>query len=137
MHVIFCFAAALHFSPLHHPRHAFARAKLPSPRMTTATEQPPKKCGLLVVGLAGNNGVTLLAGQLANERQLVWEGAQGPKQANVLGCITQVGSLARQYEFSSFANMAIGGWDVRPVPLELALSSVATSKKTPRVSESP
>ena len=90
--------------------------------MTTATEQPPKECGLLVVGLAGNNGVTLLGGQIANRRGLTWESSRdGPKQANALGCITQVGALARRFAFSAFEDVAIGGWDVVPTPLGDAL----------------
>ena len=86
-----------------------------------ALTQPPR-CGMLIAGLAGNNGVTLVAGQIANNRKLVWESSRdGPKEANLLGCITQVGQLARRHSFLPFADMAIGGWDVRPVKLGNAL----------------
>ena len=76
------------------------------------------RAGMLVVGLAGNNGVTLLAGKLANERGLTWESSRdGPRAANLLGCITQVGALASRYPFVPLADVAVGGWDVRPTPL--------------------
>ena len=80
------------------------------------------RCGLLCVGLAGNNGVTLLAGQLANQRGMQWESSRdGPKRANYLGCITQVGALPGTFEFPSFDDVAVGGWDVVPTPLGDAL----------------
>jgi len=83
----------------------------------------PPRCGLLCVGLAGNNGITLLAGQLANLQQITWESNRdGPKQANLLGCITQVGMLPRAFCFTDFVkSVVIGGWDVRPTPLGDAL----------------
>lgn len=83
----------------------------------------PPRCGLLCVGLAGNNGITLLAGQLANLQQITWESSRdGPKQANLFGCITQVGVLPRAFCFADFVkSVVIGGWDVRPTPLGDAL----------------
>ena len=43
---------------------------------------PPPKVGLLCVGLAGNNGATLVASQLANRRGLTWEHhSAGPQRA--------------------------------------------------------
>ena len=83
---------------------------------------PKPRCGMLVVGLAGNNGVTLTAGKLANQKSLVWESARdGPKSANYLGCITQVGALPKKFSFPSFDDCAVGGWDVVPTPLGEAL----------------
>ena len=78
----------------------------------------------LCVGLAGNNGVTLVAGQIANQRRLKWESSRdGPKEANCLGCITQSGALARKHpEFAAFEDMAVGGWDVVPTGLGDALT---------------
>ena len=83
----------------------------------------PRRCGLLCVGLAGNNGVTLVAGQLATQLGLTWESSRdGPKQAECLGCITQVGALARQHpEFAAFGEVVVGGWDVVPTGLGDAL----------------
>ena len=65
----------------------------------------------------------LLAGQLANQRRLTWESSRdGPKAANYLGCITQVGALADSYSFADMsADVVVGGWDVVPTPLGDAL----------------
>lgn len=38
--------------------------------------------GILIVGIGGNNGVTLLAGQIANRLSLTWETLTGPMSAN-------------------------------------------------------
>ena len=99
-----------------------------APRRATLTmmgepDTPPiARCGLLVVGLAGNNGVTLVAGQIANQRGLTWESSRdGPKRANTLGCITQVGALSKRFQFTPFDEVAVGGWDVVPTPLGEAL----------------
>ena len=64
--------------------------ELPTP-YPSDDEPLPYRCGLLCVGLGGNNGVTMLAAQIANRKKLTWESSHsGPKEANCLGCITQV-----------------------------------------------
>ena len=83
---------------------------------------PPPKVGLLCVGLAGNNGATLVASQLANRRGLTWEHhSAGPQRANYLGCITQIPPLAQDHALAGFDGAAVGGWDVVPTPLGQAL----------------
>jgi Myo-inositol-1-phosphate synthase len=85
--------------------------------------------GVLVVGLGGANGVTLLAGHIANTRKLSWEGPSpwGRMSANLLGCITQLpakggkGGYRERYALADFCDAAIGGWDIRPTPLGEAL----------------
>ena len=89
----------------------------------------PEKIGILVVGLGGNNGVTMLAGFLANNQCLEWESVaagrvQGP---NWNGCITQleprgggVGFRGR-FPLADAATAAVGGWDIRPTKLGDAL----------------
>jgi myo-inositol-1-phosphate synthase len=47
------------------------------------------KCGVLIVGLGGNNGTTLTAGVLANRRSLRWDTKSGPQSANYFGSLTQ------------------------------------------------
>lgn len=88
-----------------------------------------KKIGILVVGIGGNNGVTLLAGHLANNQRLSWETASAGRVSapNWNGCITQlkpkgggVGFKGR-YELADATTAAIGGWDIRPPPLGDAL----------------
>ncbi|MEM1009153.1 MAG: inositol-3-phosphate synthase, partial [Myxococcota bacterium] len=98
--------------------------------MTSTTSTPPStKVGLLIVGLGGNNGVTLLAGHLANAQKLAWEtSAAGRVQApNWNGCITQLptkgGGVGFQdrYPLANFQNACVGGWDIRSTPLGDAL----------------
>lgn len=89
----------------------------------------PEKIGILVVGLGGNNGVTMVAGFLANNQKLEWEtGAAGRVSApNWNGCITQLppkgGGVGFQgrYPLANATNAAIGGWDIRPTLLGDAL----------------
>ena len=107
---------------LHPLPSALKPTHLRTPPPVAAVDEP-RRCGLLCVGLAGNNGVTLVAGQLATQHGLTWESSRdGPKQAECLGCITQVGTLARQHpEFAAFGEVAVGGWDVVPTGLGDAL----------------
>ena len=93
------------------------------------TSSSPGKVGLLIVGLGGNNGVTLVAGHLANRHKLEWEtAAAGRVKAPVWhGCITQleprgggVGFKGR-FDLASASEAAVGGWDIRPTPLGDAL----------------
>ena len=53
--------------------------------------------GILIVGLGGNNGVTLLAGQLANKHGLEWEtltGRKYPREGYTEALATRVVSRA-------------------------------------------
>jgi myo-inositol-1-phosphate synthase len=89
--------------------------------------------GILIVGLGGNNGVTLLAGQIANRDGLSWETASsGRVSANWYGCLTQIpprggvrggggGFRGRVPGLADAARAVVGGWDVRPAPLGRAL----------------
>eukprot|EP00957_Ditylum_brightwellii_P035753 2710656-Ditylum_brightwellii.AAC.1 len=97
--------------------------------MTSNNNDTPQKTGMLVVGLGGNNGVTLLAGCIANSKSLEWETQTGRNSANWYGCITQleprgqhggVGFKGR-YNLSDASNMAVSGWDIRPTKLGDAL----------------
>ena len=42
-----------------------------------------------MVGLGGNNGTTLTAGILANQKKLTWKNKQGEQRANFFGSLTQ------------------------------------------------
>ncbi len=87
----------------------------------------PATFGMLIVGLGGNNGVTMLAGLRANQLGLEWEAPTGKVQANYLGCITQLpmkggkGGYNESYALADANRGAIGGWDIRPTPLGDAL----------------
>jgi myo-inositol-1-phosphate synthase len=93
----------------------------------TESTTTPQKIGLLIVGLGGNNGVTLVAGLLANDRSLEWETAAAGRVSapNWNGCITQleargvhggVGFKGR-YPLADASTAAVGGWDIRSKPL--------------------
>jgi myo-inositol-1-phosphate synthase len=84
-----------------------------------------------VVGLGGNNGVTMLAGFLANNAGLEWESSAAGRVTgpNWNGCITQLpprgnaGGVGFQGRFplAQASTAAVGGWDIRPTPLGDAL----------------
>ena len=87
--------------------------------------------GILIVGQGGNNGVTLLAGQIANVNNLTWEtSTTGRISANWFGCLTQIpprgmhGGVGYQGRIPNLANAnnaVVGGWDIRPTKLGQAL----------------
>lgn len=100
-----------------------------------------KKTGILIVGLGGNNGVTLLAGHCANNAPdgLSWESGGCPGKGRVStpnwgGCITQLepkgihGGVGFRglYDLADAKDAAVGGWDIRPTPLGEALYQVKT-----------
>jgi hypothetical protein len=95
-----------------------------SPKQTLMedTQHQPKtrgSFGVLVVGLGGANGTTLLAGILANRLNLEWRGPQGQllTTPNYNGCITQLdqkgGGVGYRNVVKGLANAnmaAVGGW---------------------------
>ena len=76
--------------------------------------------GILIVGLGGANGTTLLAGVLANRHAVDWKGPHGePMTPNYNGCITQIpskgkaggGGYKHRVKGLADASMAaVGGW---------------------------
>ena len=100
----------------------------PQPVLVKDTKHKPKTLGsfgVLVVGIGGANGTTLLAGVLANRMKLDWHGPRGePMSANYHGCITQlnqrgvhggVGYRDRVKGLGDASMAAIGGWVSDPV----------------------
>ena len=85
--------------------------------------------GILIVGIGGNNGVTLLAGQIANRLALSWETSAGRISANWYGCLTQIPprgihggvGFKGRYDLASADECVVGGWDIRPTKLGQAL----------------
>lgn len=96
----------------------------PQPVLTADAKHVPKttgSTGIMIIGLGGANGTTLLAGILANRLQLNWHGARGePMSGNYYGCITQldekgsngggVGYRNRVRGLADASMAAIGGW---------------------------
>ena len=105
------------------------------PKLTSDTNHVPKthgSLGILVIGIGGANGTTMLSGILANRHNLKWYGprGEGPIHANYNGCITQLKSRGvhggvgykDRVQGLADANMAaVGGWDIRPTKLGDAL----------------
>ena len=98
-------------------------ATSPQPMLVKDRQHKPKTLGsfgLLVVGLGGANGTTLLAGILANRLNIEWHGPRGePNTPNYYGCITQLdqrgkyGGVGYRNKVKGLANAsmaAIGGW---------------------------
>lgn len=52
------------------------------------TERRVPKLGIMLVGLGGNNGSTLVAGIMANKKKLAWETKNGTQSANFYGSFT-------------------------------------------------
>ncbi len=80
-----------------------------------SNDDSKKKVGLLVVGIGGANGTTMVAGILANRKKMSWRGPRGEVlTANYGGCITQLevgkGFKHRYPGLANVDNAAIGGW---------------------------
>jgi myo-inositol-1-phosphate synthase len=105
----------------------------PDKKLMTDSSHRPKtrgSFGILVVGLGGANGTTMLAGILANRLSLQWFGPKGESLSpNYNGCITQlttkgvhggVGyrnrSPALDKRLGDASMAAVGGWDIRSTP---------------------
>jgi hypothetical protein len=90
--------------------------------MTDASHTPKThgSFGLLVVGLGGANGTTMLCGILANRLGIEWHGPKGEAMApNYNGCITQLkqrgvhGGVGYKDLVKGLADAsmaAVGGW---------------------------
>lgn len=104
-------------------RHHFASLQIQT------TPEPPKRVlmedashspktrgcvGIMVVGLGGANGTTLLGGVLANRHSLTWRGPKGEfRSANYNGCLTQTPPYNEKLKGLAQVSMAaVGGWDV-------------------------
>ncbi|KAL7676566.1 hypothetical protein ACOME3_002818 [Neoechinorhynchus agilis] len=106
------------------------------PMVIRTDKTAPKKLGVLIVGIGGNNGSSLIAMHFANKRKISWRTKNGDQQANYYGSLTQSGTLyvGSDYAtgkliyapFQSFLPMVcpddivFGGWDIRRADLWLA-----------------
>ncbi|KAH3902440.1 probable Inositol-3-phosphate synthase [Saccharomycodes ludwigii] len=91
------------------------------------------KVGLLLVGLAGNNGSTFVAAHLANKHKVSFENKDGVVKPNYFGSVTQASTIKIGVDatgrdvyvpFNSivpFVNpddLVIGGWDINNANLK-------------------
>jgi hypothetical protein len=95
----------------------------PRPVLLTDASHRPRthgSVGILLVGIGGANGTTLLSGILANRHGLKWRGPRGEHMsANYFGCITQLdergdhGGVGYRNKVKGLADAsmaAVGGW---------------------------
>lgn len=93
------------------------------------------KTGLMLVGLGGNNGTTLVNAVLANKHNISFENKEGVVEPNYYGSVTQASTIKLGVDregndvyapFSSILPMVhpndlvIGGWDISKMPLDQA-----------------
>jgi len=106
----------------------------------------PKKLGLLLVGLGGNNGSTFVAGLIANKRKLSWETKEGFQKANWYGSLTQASTarLAQDSKTGADINIPIhaflpmvkpedivvSGWDISSMNLADAMDRACVLEPT-------
>ncbi|KAM9933511.1 hypothetical protein OXX80_006872 [Metschnikowia pulcherrima] len=94
------------------------------------------KTGLLLVGLGGNNGTTLVGAILANKNKLSFENKEGTVEANYYGSVTQSSTIKLGVDahgndvyapFNSILpfvhpnDLVVGGWDISNMPLDKAM----------------
>lgn len=100
-----------------------SKVSTPKPVLSRDASHTPRTrgaIGVLVVGLGGANGTTMLAGILANRLNIEWRGARGELMTpNYYGCITQlnqrgkyggVGFKDKVKGLADASMAAIGGW---------------------------
>ena len=91
------------------------------------TPSSPRKTGVMIVGLGGNNGSTFVASQYANQQGLTWQTKRGTTKSNYLGTLSQsavvpVGHDAKgNVIYRSFpelipllnpSTIPVSGWDI-------------------------
>lgn len=94
------------------------------------------KTGLMLVGLGGNNGTTLVSAILANKHKLSFENKEGTVEPNYYGSVTQLSTVKLGVDaagndvyapFNSILPMVhpndlvVGGWDISKLPLDQAM----------------
>lgn len=71
---------------------------------TITTDKKVPKVGVMLVGLGGNNGSTLVAGLLANKKKMSWETRQGTQEANFYGSFTQCSTAHVGFKYNETTN---------------------------------
>jgi len=100
------------------------------------TNRKVPKLGVMLIGLAGNNGSTVVGGVIANREGISWETKEGPQTPNYYGSITQsstvrIGSDANGEDtyiplkallpMVEMNDLVIGGWDINNMNLADAM----------------
>ena len=95
-------------------------------KIQTLDYDKDKKLGIMVVGLGGNNGSTLVTSLLAYNKGIRWENKNGIQKVKWLGSLSQYGSINLGYNkgkivsklikdmvsLRKLEDIIIGGWDI-------------------------
>jgi len=109
--------------------------KLNKSRYVFKTETKVPKTGIMLVGLGGNNGTTVVAGILANKHKITWNTKLGTHKPNFYGSITQasvtkIGFNGSQEVFAPLKDvlplvnpedLVVSGWDISKTNLADAM----------------
>lgn len=105
-------------------------------KYTFKTLRKVPKVGVMIVGLGGNNGSTLVAGVLANKHKLSWKTKEGVQESNYFGSLTMASTVKLGTDekgesvFVPFHGLlpmvhpnklVIGGWDISRLNLADAM----------------
>eukprot|EP01114_Cavostelium_apophysatum_P007137 TRINITY_DN188_c0_g1_i1.p1 TRINITY_DN188_c0_g1~~TRINITY_DN188_c0_g1_i1.p1 ORF type:complete len:522 (-),score=201.13 TRINITY_DN188_c0_g1_i1:75-1640(-) len=101
------------------------------------TERNVPKLGVMIVGLGGNNGTTVVAGTIANKEGITWRTKDGVQKPNYFGSITQASTVPLGTDpntgddvFVALKNVVpmvdpndivFGGWDINGANLAEAM----------------
>jgi myo-inositol-1-phosphate synthase len=96
------------------------------------------RVGLMLVGIGGNNGTTVMATNLANKHNISWHTKNGEQQPNYIGSLVRASTVALGTDpetgkqvhvpISDMLPMVhpndfvIGGWDISGVPMDKAMA---------------
>ena len=95
-------------------------------RFKFRTDRRAPKLGIMLVGLGGNNGTTLMGGVVANREGITWKTKEGIRAPDYFGSLTQsatcrVGAAGGEEVFTPFKSLlpmaepneiAFDGWDI-------------------------
>ncbi|KAK5976985.1 Inositol-3-phosphate synthase, partial [Trichostrongylus colubriformis] len=99
------------------------------------TQLKPKKTGVLLVGIGGNNGSTSVGAIYANKKHMTWRTKEGVQTANYFGSVTQSSTVHLGWDgqqqihvpfkeiipILSPNDLIIDGWDINSQNLYQAM----------------
>ncbi|RYP63155.1 hypothetical protein DL770_009447 [Monosporascus sp. CRB-9-2] len=110
------------------------------------TDRKVPKVGMMLVGWGGNNGTTVTAGIIANQRRLVWDTREGPRAANYYGSVVMGSTMKLGTDAATMKDvnipfhdvlpmvhpndLVIGGWDISGMNLADAMDRAAVLEPT-------
>lgn len=105
-------------------------------KYTFKTQRKIPKVGVMIVGLGGNNGTTVMGGIIANREKITWRTKEGIQNPNYWGSVTQASTFRLgtnpdgtnvYIPFKSVLPMidpnalVIGGWDINSANMAEAM----------------